>query len=210
MNIIVQLQTELDWYTLWRIVPFWRLKSGILSGEFWYILLDCLQIYRLPEINDKAMLQEYVQEHYENKETSISASLGLSSSEYSDWVEKMQRNASVGDEEWGKSLLYLCFDKSKLIGLLSIRYDLPEFLRKKYGDIGYGVRPSERNKGYATMMLQYALSVCRNKGMTKVILGCYKDNIASAKTIQKNGGILTEENDNYKEGKISQYYLINL
>ena len=167
-------------------------------------------IYRLPEINDKAMLQEYVQEHYENKETSISASLGLSSSEYSDWVEKMQRNASVGDEEWGKSLLYLCFDKSKLIGLLSIRYDLPEFLRKKYGDIGYGVRPSERNKGYATMMLKYALSVCRNKGMTKVILGCYKDNIASAKTIQKNGGILTEENDNYKEGKISQYYLINL
>ena len=169
-----------------------------------------MSLDRLPEINDKAMLQEYVQEHYENKETSISASLGLSSSEYSDWVEKMQRNASVGDEEWGKSLLYLCFDKSKLIGLLSIRYDLPEFLRKKYGDIGYGVRPSERNKGYATMMLQYALSVCRNKGMTKVILGCYKDNIASAKTIQKNGGILTEENNNYKEGKISQYYLINL
>ena len=47
MNIIVQLQTELDWYTLWRIVPFWRLKSGILSGEFWYILLDCLQIYKV-------------------------------------------------------------------------------------------------------------------------------------------------------------------
>ena len=60
------------------------------------------------------------------------------------------------------------------------------------------------------MMLQYALSVCKEKGMDEVILGCYKDNIASAKTIQKNGGILTEENDNYKEGKISQYYLINL
>ena len=82
-------------------------------------------IYRLPEINDKVILQAYIQEHYENEENSISASLGLSSSEYSDWVEKMQRNASVGDEEWGKSLLYLCFDKSKLIGLLSIRYDLP-------------------------------------------------------------------------------------
>ncbi|MBR6571528.1 MAG: GNAT family N-acetyltransferase [Clostridia bacterium] len=167
-------------------------------------------IYRLPEINDKAILQAYIQEHYENKENSISASLGLSSSEYSDWVEKIQRNATIGDEQWGKSLLYLCFDKSKLIGLLSIRYELPEFLTKKYGDIGYGVRPSERNKGYATMMLQYALSVCRNNGMTNVILGCYKDNIASAKTIQKNGGVLTEENDNYKEGKISEYYLINL
>ena len=167
-------------------------------------------IYRLPEISDKSILQDYMQEHYDNKENSISASLGLPASEYTDWVEKIQRNSLVGDEQWGKSLLYLCFDNNKLIGLLSIRYELPENLTKIYGDIGYGVRPSERNKGYATMMLQYALSVCRNKGMTKVILGCYKDNIASAKTIQKNGGILTEENDNYKEGKISQYYLINL
>ena len=167
-------------------------------------------IYRLPEISDKEIVQEYVQEHYDYKESSISASLGLSSSEYSDWVEKIQKNALIGDEIWGKSLLYLCFDNNKLIGLLSIRYDLSESLTKKYGDIGYGVRPSERNKGYATTMLQYALSVCRERGKDKVILGCYKDNVASAATIQKNGGILMEENDNYNEGKISQYYLINL
>ena len=118
-------------------------------------------IYRLPEISDKEIVQEYVQEHYDYKESSISASLGLSSSEYPDWVEKIQKNALIGDEIWGKSLLYLCFDNNKLIGLLSIRYDFSESLTKKYGDIGYGVRPSERNKGYATTMLQYALSVCR-------------------------------------------------
>ena len=35
-------------------------------------------------------------------------------------------------------MLYLCFDNSNLIGLLSIRYDLPESLTKKYVDIGYG------------------------------------------------------------------------
>ena len=29
-------------------------------------------------------------------------------------------------------------------------------------------------------------------------------------TIQKNGGTLITENDKYKEGKISQYYLIRL
>ena len=60
----------------------------------------------------------------------------------------------------GKSLLYLCFHDNKLVGLLSIRYELPKDLSDKYGDIGYGVRPSERNKGYATKMLQHALSVC--------------------------------------------------
>ena len=167
-------------------------------------------IYRLPELDDKDILLEYMQEHYDNKETSISASLGLPASEYSDWVEKIQRNAFSGDEQWGKSLLYLCFDNNKLIGLLSIRYELPENLTEIYGDIGYGVRPSERNKGYATAMLGYALSVCKEKEKDKVLLGCYKDNIASAKTILKNGGVLIEENDNYNEGRISQYYLINL
>lgn len=166
--------------------------------------------YRLPEINDKDILQKYVQEHHNNGETSISASLGLSSSDYTEWVTKIKNNALSGDEQWGKSLLYLCFDGDRLIGLLSVRYELPEVLSEKYGDIGYGVRPSERNKGYATAMLKYALSVCKEKGMEKVILGCYKENLASAATIQKNGGTLIAENENYKEGRTSQYYLIRL
>ena len=166
--------------------------------------------YRLPEIGDKDILQAYMQEHYACGENSISASLGLPASEYASWVEKIRRNASQGDEAWGKSLLYLCFAGEQLAGLLSIRYELPESQKKIYGDIGYGVRPSERNKGYATGMLQYALSVCKEKGMDKVLLGCYKDNIASVRVIEKNGGVLTEENDNYQEGKISQYYSISL
>ena len=42
--------------------------------------------YRLPEINDKDILQTYVLEHHDNGETNISASLGLSSSDYTEWV----------------------------------------------------------------------------------------------------------------------------
>ena len=63
-------------------------------------------IYRLPCINDEKMLREYVREHHDHGETSISASLGLASSDYSEWVEKIQRNALSGDDAWGKSLLY--------------------------------------------------------------------------------------------------------
>ena len=117
-------------------------------------------IYRLPCIDDEKMLREYVREHHDHGETSISASLGLSSTDYSGWVEKIQKNALTGDEAWGKSLLYLCLDQDHLVGLLSVRYELPGELSEKIGDIGYGVRPSERNKGYATAMLRYALSVC--------------------------------------------------
>lgn len=167
-------------------------------------------IYRLPELQDKDILQQYVQEHFDNNESSISASLGLSSSDYAQWVEKIQTNALAGDDEWGKSLLYLCFDDENFIGLLSIRYELPKALSEKYGDIGYGVRPSERKKGYATQMLKFALTVCKENGMEKAILGCYKSNIASAATIIKCGGILVAENDNYKNGIVSQYYELKL
>ena len=166
--------------------------------------------YRLPEINDEALLREYVEEHYDNGETSISASLGLSTSDYGEWVKKIRENAAFGDEAWGKSLTYLCFDGEKLVGLLNIRYDLSKALSEKYGDIGYGVRPTERRKGYATVMFRYALSICKEKGLKQVILGCYKDNFASAATIKRNGGVLFAENDNYTEGRTSQYYLINL
>lgn len=44
--------------------------------------------YRFPLISDEKMLCEYMQEHYDNGETSISASMDLSVSDYSDWVEK--------------------------------------------------------------------------------------------------------------------------
>jgi len=167
-------------------------------------------IYRLPGIEDKEIINIYVQEHYENGEKNISASHGLTLSEYDKWVEKINRNAFIGDEIFGKSLLLLCFDEDRLIGLLSIRYDLPQELSHSIGDIGYGVRPSERNKGYATVMLKHALDVCRQKGKRKVILGCFKDNVASAKTIIKNGGVLLCENDNYEKGRLSQYYVIEL
>jgi len=167
-------------------------------------------IYRLPKIEDEGIINDYVNEHYKNGEKEISPSHGLILSEYDRWVEKINRNAVLGDEIFGKSLLLLCFDENRLVGLLSIRYELPPKLSYIIGDIGYGVRPSERNKGYATVMLKHALDVCREKGMTKVILGCFKDNIASAKTIIKNGGILVCENDNYQKGRLSQYYVIEL
>ena len=167
-------------------------------------------IYRLPEKMDEELLQAYVQEHYDHQETDISACARLTSTDYASWVDKIHRNATVGGTQWGKSLLYLCFAGDTLVGLLNIRYDLPENLTNLYGDIGYGVRPTERNKGYATEMLRHALSVCREKGMDRVILGCYQDNLASAATIKKNGGILIGENDALEAGRISQYYAIKL
>ncbi len=173
--------------------------------------------YRLPTLDDYEKLKEYVIEHYSNHEKSISASNGLTNMKYKEWVEKVNRNSKIADDEWGKYYLYLVFDNNRLIGLLNIRFDLTDTLRNRYGDIGYGVRPSERRKGYATKILHYALEICKEKNMSEVILGCYEKNLGSNKVIQKNGGNLFKtdiENiklsDEWTVTLKSNYYKIKL
>ncbi|MEE3472620.1 MAG: hypothetical protein VZR24_18405 [Butyrivibrio hungatei] len=68
-------------------------------------------IYRLPELSDKEILMDYVSEHRTNGENSISASVGMLAGEFSDWVNKIHKNASIGNEEWGRS--FFCNNKEK-------------------------------------------------------------------------------------------------
>ena len=105
---------------------------------------------------------------------------------------------------------FFCFDEKRnlMVGAVNIRHDLNDYLLKYGGHIGDGIRPSERRKGYATEMIRLALEECRKLGMTKVLMTCDKNNIGSAKSIIRNGGIL--ENEVLEEGSIKQRYWIVL
>lgn len=94
------------------------------------------------------------------------------------------------------------------MGAVNIRHYLNDALRKTGGHIGDGIRPSERRKGYATAMIALALEECKRLGIRKVLMCCDKENIGSAKSIVKNGGIL--ENEVEAEGHIEQRYWIQL
>lgn len=103
-----------------------------------------------------------------------------------------------------------CLDKDKniFVGAVNIRHYLNEGLLATGGHIGDGIRPSERRKGYGTAMLALALEECKKLGIQKVLVTCNKDNIGSAKCIQKNGGIL--ENEVPEDDHLTQRYWINL
>ena len=164
---------------------------------------------RLPTIEDKEIINKYMEEHYINNEHKLHGSNMLDKMDFSEWIKRIERLTKKAEDKWGISdTLIAINEENKMIGIVNIRYNPDNEFLLKSGHIGYGVCPSERRKGIATKLLQKALEKCKEHGLTSVIVGCRKNNIASAKTIIKNGGVLDRES--VEGSNINQYYKINL
>lgn len=99
------------------------------------------------------------------------------------------------DPKYVPSSLYYAYDEDRniMVGAVNIRHYLNDKLLFDGGHIGNGVRPSERRKGYGTLIISLALKECKKLGINKVLITCNKDNIGSKKSIINNGGILENE-----------------
>lgn len=106
------------------------------------------------------------------------------------------------------STYWLVREDNKVLGTVNIRHRLNENLLKVGGNIGYGIRPSERRKGYAAKMLSLALNITRAMGMERALVTCDEDNIGSERTILKNGGVF--ESSVEEDGKAVKRFWINL
>lgn len=136
---------------------------------------------------------DYINEFIKHK-SRINGSGGLDKyNDYKAWLE-MTINSHNGLPIEGRaasSTYFAVDDNNKIVGMCNIRHYLTKYLADSgSGHIGYGVRPLERKKGYGTQILKLSLLVCKNKGINEAMLGCYANNIASKKVIEKNGGIL--------------------
>ncbi len=99
-------------------------------------------------------------------------------------------------------------DTGEIIGSSRLRHRLNELLENEGGNIGYDVRPSERGKGYATRMLAMMLDKARELGLSRVLITCDTDNVASARVIQKNGGRFVDEVIGRTDGQwVSRYWI---
>lgn len=119
-------------------------------------------------------------------------------------------NLQIIEEVDGKvpdtTLFCLDVDRNIFVGAVNIRHYLTEEMLVNAGHIGDGIRPSERRKGYATAMIGLALKEAKKLGIHRVLMCCDKENIASAKSIINNGGIL--ENEVVVNGVTEQRYWI--
>ena len=103
---------------------------------------------------------------------------------------------------------WLVDSDGRLLGETHLRHFLTPALEEEGGHIGYVIRPSERRKGYGTLILALALEKALARGLSRVLVTCDTENIGSARIIEKNGGILASRAISARSGKqISRYWI---
>ncbi len=106
------------------------------------------------------------------------------------------------------STYWLVRDQSEVVGVSNIRHSLTAALRREGGNIGYGIRPSARRRGFGATILGKSLPQAAALGLSRVLVTCAKANEGSVKAILRNGGILDSEEYLPDRGELVQRYWI--
>lgn len=134
------------------------------------------------------------------------------------YEECMDRYYKIQDNEYAKSIdrcpgkTYFLIRKNdnKLIGMINIRHHLTPKMLVHGGHIRYGIRPTERRKGYNKINLYLGLlKALEEFNLDKVMLDCDVKNLGSDKTIQALGGVLKRTDIDDYDGALTNVYWIN-
>lgn len=160
-------------------------------------------------LKDKAL--DFKQEFLDNNEQTINGSELLDQmDDYDQWLRSVTDNTSpeTVNQEWVVTDTFFALDENEeIVGIIDLRHTLNDFL-KDFGNSGYSVRPSKRQKGYATEMLRQILKIAAESGMDVMHLSVERSNEPSVRTIRKNGGVY--ERSFEFENEIADLYVIDL
>ncbi|MFF7634416.1 GNAT family N-acetyltransferase [Kitasatospora sp. NPDC008050] len=106
------------------------------------------------------------------------------------WVARLAEESAPEAVEAGRGCLYRWIvEGDRVHGGIALRYGLNDYVRQ-FGHIGYGIRPTSRRRGLASWALGRGLDEARALGLGRVLIVCEADNLASARTIERRGGVL--------------------
>ncbi|GIU49745.1 GNAT family N-acetyltransferase [Shewanella algidipiscicola] len=125
-------------------------------------------------------------------------------------LAKMARFAQGKDLPPGyaaSTTLWLIYE-GEIIGVTNIRHYLTTQIAHCGGHIGLSIRPSQRGKNWGKRLMQLSIEHLRQRGVVQVHLHCLQSNLASAKAIIRNGGMLDSEVN--MKGQWVQRYVVDL
>ncbi|MBU1445668.1 GNAT family N-acetyltransferase [Patescibacteria group bacterium] len=115
--------------------------------------------------------------------------------DYDEFLKKVEDYARGENlfEDCPQEHTFFLVENSDYIGRVSIRESLTEKFKYYGGHIGYDIRPSKRGLGYGNEILKLALGKAKELGLSKVMVTCKSENVASRKIIINCGGELVDE-----------------
>ena len=149
-------------------------------------------------INDGRDIYNLLQEIPKEENGLINKANGLSFEEFQAWLKAKQ----IESEQEGlvdgwkvPSTTFWLYVDGVPVGFGNLRHFLTETLSKAGGNIGYGIAPQFRGKGYGNILLKLLLQEARKIGLEKVLVTIHLDNIPSQKVALANGGVISEKTE---------------
>ena len=116
-------------------------------------------------------------------------SLELPEHDFGGYVAALLARETVPPRDFVCDTVYWGLSANEIVGRIAVRHELNDFLATLGGHIGYIIRPSQRGKRLAAEMLRQVLLAERAQSIGRLLVTCDEGNIASEKTILKNGGV---------------------
>ena len=110
-----------------------------------------------------------------------------------DWLAEQARDNVPLPEGRVPSSYRWIVDADRVVGTLALRHRLNPALLVIGGHLGYAVEPGSRRRGVATAAVRLALTMAAARGIDPVLITCDPQNVASARTIERVGGVLADE-----------------
>jgi predicted acetyltransferase len=132
-----------------------------------------------------------------------------SSAGFSAWLSRLSQESNpatqLGDGRVHCTYRWIT-EEDRVLGAIALRHELNDHLLAEGGHVGYGVRPSARRRGLATWALGQMLVEARALELERVLVVCAAENIASARTIERCGGVL-ENMQQTEHGSVRRYWI---
>jgi predicted acetyltransferase len=149
-----------------------------------------------PSLRFKDSYLSHVEEFRQRGEWLIPFPLKFPTDDFPAFIERLEKCAQGSEIPNGfvaHETFWLVEDDAHVVGVSNLRLTLNDKLRKDGGNIGYGIRPTARRRGFATQILGETLQKAREHGITRALVTAEKGNTGSIKTILKNGGVWESE-----------------
>ncbi len=128
----------------------------------------------------------------------INKARGMSYEEYQRWLAgKMRESEQTGIVDGWKvpSTTFWLYADGAPVGFGNVRHFLTDALKQAGGNIGYGIAPAFRGRGYGNALLALLLKEARRLGITRALITIHEGNAASLAVALHNGGRVSERRD---------------